>query len=160
MLRLTVSRPVRLGVKHPFGAYDLFLFLSSSCGFVDVERPLSREDGSVFYNVQSQSYVTIDGQSASLSSFEAPIWGLRPDSCYCQTVAGLLMWGALSDERTGLPFTTAAGPRQRSHSWVQVPYCCLRLETPPTWRVLRPACNFSARTTAENTVFDSTYIVC
>jgi hypothetical protein len=23
------------------------------------------------------------------------------------------MWGALSDERTGLPFTTAAGPRQR-----------------------------------------------
>jgi hypothetical protein len=31
------------------------------------------------------------------------------------------MWGALSDERTGLPFTIAAGPRQRSHSWVQVP---------------------------------------
>jgi hypothetical protein len=35
---------------------------------------------------------------------------------YCQTVAGLLMWGALSDERTGLSFTIAAGPRQRSHS--------------------------------------------
>jgi hypothetical protein len=31
------------------------------------------------------------------------------------------MWGALSDERTGLPFTIAAGPRQRSHSWVRVP---------------------------------------
>jgi hypothetical protein len=31
------------------------------------------------------------------------------------------MRGALSDERTGLPFTIAAGPRQRSHSWVQVP---------------------------------------
>jgi hypothetical protein len=27
------------------------------------------------------------------------------------------MWGALSDERTGLPFTIAAG--QRSHSWVR-----------------------------------------
>jgi hypothetical protein len=26
------------------------------------------------------------------------------------------MWGALSDERTGLSFTTAAGLRQRSHS--------------------------------------------
>jgi hypothetical protein len=26
------------------------------------------------------------------------------------------MWGALSDERMGLPFTIAAGPRQRSHS--------------------------------------------
>jgi hypothetical protein len=39
---------------------------------------------------------------------QAPIWGLRPDFCYCQTVAGLLMWGALSDDRTGLPFTIAA----------------------------------------------------
>jgi hypothetical protein len=28
---------------------------------------------------------------------------------YCQTVAGLLLWGALSDERTGVPFTVAAG---------------------------------------------------
>jgi hypothetical protein len=41
----------------------------------------------------SQSYyVTIDSQSASLSWNEAPIWGLRPDFYYCQTVAGLLMW--------------------------------------------------------------------
>jgi hypothetical protein len=39
----------------------------------------------------------------------------------CQTVAGLLTWGALYDERTGLPFTIAVGPRQRSHSWVRVP---------------------------------------
>jgi hypothetical protein len=45
---------------------------------------------------QSQSYITTDGQSASLSWNKAPIWGLRPDFCYCQTVAGLFMWGALS----------------------------------------------------------------
>jgi hypothetical protein len=32
------------------------------------------------------------------------IWGLRPDLYYCQTVVGLLMWDALSDERTGLSF--------------------------------------------------------
>jgi hypothetical protein len=32
-----------------------------------------------------------------------------------------LMWGALSDKRTGLPFTIVAGPRQRNHSWVWVP---------------------------------------
>jgi hypothetical protein len=51
---------------------------------------------------QSQSYVTTDGQTASLSWCQAPTWGLRPDFYYCQTVAGLLMWGALSDERTGL----------------------------------------------------------
>jgi hypothetical protein len=31
------------------------------------------------------------------------------------------MWGTLSDERTGLPFTIAAGPRQRTHSRVRVP---------------------------------------
>jgi hypothetical protein len=30
------------------------------------------------------------------------------------------MWGALSDERTGLSFTVAAGVRQRSHSRVRV----------------------------------------
>jgi hypothetical protein len=53
---------------------------------------------------QSQSYVITGGQSASLSWNEAPIWGLRPDLYYCQTVAGLLMWGALSDDRTGLSF--------------------------------------------------------
>jgi hypothetical protein len=70
---------------------------------------------------QSQSYVTTDGQSASLSWNKAPIWGLRQGFYYCQTVAGLLMWGALYNGRTGLPFTVAAGPRQRSHSWVPVP---------------------------------------
>jgi hypothetical protein len=45
---------------------------------------------------QRQSHVTADGQSASLSGNDAPIWGLRPDLYYCMTVTGLLMWGALS----------------------------------------------------------------
>jgi hypothetical protein len=40
---------------------------------------------------------TADGQSASLSWNKAPIWGLRPDFYYYKTVAGLLMWSALSD---------------------------------------------------------------
>jgi hypothetical protein len=44
---------------------------------------------------ESESYVT-------MSWNKAPIWGLQPDFYYCQTVAGLLMWGALSEERTGL----------------------------------------------------------
>jgi hypothetical protein len=50
---------------------------------------------------------------------ETPIWGPSPDFCYCQTVTGLLMWGALSDEKAGLSFTIAAGPRQQGHSRVQ-----------------------------------------
>jgi hypothetical protein len=53
---------------------------------------------------------------------KAPIWSLRPDLYYCQIIACLLMWGVISDERTGLSFTSAAGPRQRSHSRVRVPW--------------------------------------
>jgi hypothetical protein len=49
------------------------------------------------------------------------MWGLRPDFYYCQKVAGLLMWGDLSVERTGLSFKIAAGSRQRSHPRVRVP---------------------------------------
>jgi hypothetical protein len=50
---------------------------------------------------QSQSQRCYDrrsfGESVLVSSF---ILDRRPDFLYCQTVAGLLMWGALSDERT------------------------------------------------------------
>jgi hypothetical protein len=45
---------------------------------------------------QNQSYVTTDGQSASLSWNKASIWGLRPDLHYCQTVACLFdVWRSL-----------------------------------------------------------------
>jgi hypothetical protein len=71
---------------------------------------------------ESESYVTTDGQPESLSWNKTPVWGLRPDLDYCQTVVGLLMWGVLSDERSGLSFAIAAGPRQRSHSRVRVPW--------------------------------------
>jgi hypothetical protein len=71
---------------------------------------------------QSQSYVTTNGQLASLSWCQTSIWGPRQDFYYCQTVVGLLMWGTLSDERTGLLFTIAAGPCQRIHSSVRVPH--------------------------------------
>jgi hypothetical protein len=109
---------------------------------------------------ESESYVTTDGQPASLSSNKAPIWGLRPDFNYCLRVAGLMIWGALSDERTGLSFTIAAGPHQRSHFRVRVPQdswpyftvSCLRLpfSSPPTTR----------RVTVE--IFDpaSTRVIC
>jgi hypothetical protein len=60
---------------------------------------------------KSQSYVTTDGQQASLSWNKAPIWGLRPDLDYFLTFEGVLIWGALSHERTGLSFAIATGPR-------------------------------------------------
>jgi hypothetical protein len=71
---------------------------------------------------ESESYITTDGESASLSWNKAPIWGLRPDFYFCQAVAGLFVWSALSDERTALPFSFAAGPRQRSHFRVWDPW--------------------------------------
>jgi hypothetical protein len=77
-----------------------------------------------------ESYVTTDGQSVSLSWNKSSIWGLRPDFYYCQTVVGLLMWGVLSDERTGLSLTVAAGPRKRSHSGIRVPW-----DSPPYFTV-------------------------
>jgi hypothetical protein len=45
-----------------------------------------------------------------------------PDIYYFLTVAVLICGGALSDERKGLSFVYAAGPRQRSLSRVRVPW--------------------------------------
>jgi hypothetical protein len=70
---------------------------------------------------ESESYVTTDGQPASLSWNKTLFLGLRPDLYYRLTVAGLLIWSVLSDERTGMSFTIAAGPRKRSHSQVRLP---------------------------------------
>jgi hypothetical protein len=58
---------------------------------------------------ESESYVKTDGQSVSLPWNKAPIWGSQPDFYCCKAAAVLLMCGALSDERTGLSFTIAAG---------------------------------------------------
>jgi hypothetical protein len=60
---------------------------------------------------ESESYITTDGQSASLSWNKAYIWGLRPDFFTVRQFAGLFIWGALSVDRKGLSFTIAAGPR-------------------------------------------------
>jgi hypothetical protein len=40
--------------------------------------------GLSFTTAVSQSYITTDGQSASLSLNKAPLWGLRHDFYYCQ----------------------------------------------------------------------------
>jgi hypothetical protein len=50
----------------------------------------------------------------------SPHLGVKVRFFYCQAVAGLLLWGTFSDERAGLSFTIAVGPRQRSHSRVRV----------------------------------------
>jgi hypothetical protein len=54
------------------------------------------------------------------------------------------MWGALSDEMTGV-FTIAAGPRQRSHSRVRIHgtrdnILLSQIRDFPFRRLLRPSC--------------------
>jgi hypothetical protein len=82
------------------------------------------------------SQICYDRRSAvSLSWCQVPIWGLRPDS--------LLMWGALSDERTCLPLhlllvvasAVIFGPNPAGLVTI---FYCLRFETPPTWRARSP----------------------
>jgi hypothetical protein len=97
--------------------YMIFFALWYMLLIYDMSRPSQPIDFIILTKYgQSQSYVTTDGQSASLSMFQAPVWGPRPDFYYYQTVSGLLMWGTFTDERTGLSSTTAAGPQQRSQS--------------------------------------------
>jgi hypothetical protein len=114
----SVPSPVGLATLFCSPGFETSLFVASydSQGYGGGIRPHKTPES------VSESYVTTDGQSASLSWNKAPIWGLRPDFHDCQTVAGLLMWGALSDEMTGLSFTSAADPRQGSLSRVQVPW--------------------------------------
>jgi hypothetical protein len=80
--------------------------------------------------------------------------------------------GALSDERTGLSFKIAAGPRQRSHSEVRVP-CDSRpylivldsrlpFSSPPTTRratveVFEPSITWSRPTSLRNASADCVY---
>jgi hypothetical protein len=87
-----------------------------------------------------ESYVITDSQPARIKHTS----GAYDQIFISQSAAGLLMWGVLSDERTGLSFTIAAGPRQRSHFLVRVqwdswPYFTLSdsrlsFSSPPTTR--------------------------
>jgi hypothetical protein len=87
------------------------------------------------------------------TSRPARIRCLLPDSCYCQTVAGLLIRGAVPDERTGLSFTAAAGARQRNNSRVRVPW-----DSRPYFTISESRIPFSSSTTTRRAtveVFDS-----
>jgi hypothetical protein len=70
---------------------------------------------------QSQSHIATDGQSISKSWYQAPS-GAHDQIFITLTVTALFFWGALSDERTGLSFIYADGPRQRNLSRVRFPW--------------------------------------
>jgi hypothetical protein len=89
---------------------------------------------------QSQSYVTTDGQPASLFWNKAPIWGLWPDLYYLCDSYGLVLVGRPLWREVGSVFCMC----QRSLSRVQVPwdlrpyftvsYLTLPFSLPPTTR--------------------------
>jgi hypothetical protein len=76
------------------------------------------------YNLTTNSWAQLtdfksklyyDRRSVLMSN---PIWGRSLDFCCCQTLAVLSMWGALTDERTGLSFT-GVQIRNTSHLHLQ-----------------------------------------
>jgi hypothetical protein len=59
------------------------------------------------FKFKVQCYLTNDGQSASLSWYEATLWDpqpvfLSPPQKLTTYICGFLVWGALSDERMNL----------------------------------------------------------
>jgi hypothetical protein len=86
----------------------------------------------LFYESEPESYVTTDGQSASVS------WNKAPSGAYdqifdSQTFADLLMWGALSDERTGLSFKIAAGLSSAVNLWSESRRTCDNILLSQIW---------------------------
>jgi hypothetical protein len=95
----------------------------------------------MLHMLSSQSYIVTDGRSISKSWCRTPS-GAHDQIFISLTVTVLFLWSALSDERTGLSFVYADGPRQRSLSrvggpWVLPPYFTvsvsrLPFSSPPT----------------------------
>jgi hypothetical protein len=83
-------------------------------------------------------------QSASLSWFQAPIWGPRPDFYYCQTTAGFFYVGPpLWRENGSVVYNCCLPSPAQSFSGsnpagLMTTFYCLRFETPPTWRSRSP----------------------
>jgi hypothetical protein len=94
----------------PFPAFCVFtspsLATASNSGDSSASRArvLSSQPPVKSYSVKVKVTLRLTvSQSVLVSS---PIWGSLPDIYYCLTVTVLLLWGALSDERTGLFFVS------------------------------------------------------
>jgi hypothetical protein len=100
-----------------------FVITINYSAIANYHNSLGHAPFSSFYSqllLASTTASRVDGQSASMSWNKTPIWGLRPDFYYCQTVAGLLMWDALSDERTALASLTSWTNNTRKYNCKQV----------------------------------------
>jgi hypothetical protein len=60
--------------------------------------------------IKSESFVTTDGQPASLPWSKAPIWGLRPDLCYLRDSCDLVLVGRPLWRGVGFVFCMCCWP--------------------------------------------------
>jgi hypothetical protein len=92
--------------SHHLGPKIRFTFLSDSCGFVHVERPLRREDGSVAYSccwpLAAQSF------SGPVSDWRLPQPGGSGPHIYILQEQG----GSVIPSGTGLPFLSPPTTRR------------------------------------------------
>jgi hypothetical protein len=92
MLRRIVSRPGYLSVKPHLGPKTRFYYCHTVAAFFDMESPLWREDGSVFYSscwaspAQSFSGPSLAGPYLSVSDLRLPnLKGQAPYFCLPET---------------------------------------------------------------------------
>jgi hypothetical protein len=148
--RRLLSNQTKVFIRQHLQLYDPTLVLTenikhSTCIMSSnkylLGRPFSQPGGTVL------RHYTLQKQGSPVITPGTPITSMEKSLkfCYDRRLAGqsylvssthvglttrfmllsdswVLIWGDLSDERTGLPFTVAAGLRQRSHSWVLVPW--------------------------------------
>jgi hypothetical protein len=95
--------------KRPL--YRLHKADHASLTYLMLQRQLSHLKGQSLTTAKVKPLIGLTVESSlMLRPTKAPIWGLRPDSYHCQTLAGLLISGALSDQKMSLSFKISAGP--------------------------------------------------
>jgi hypothetical protein len=119
---ITLSLQLQITHEVFFSQPNSFRVISSQSFSTAISRTRPNSRQLLLSNQKSKSKLYYDGQSVGQHVLVS-----STHFYYCQTVACLLIWDALSDERTGLPFTVA----------VTIFYC-LRFDTPQTWRASSP----------------------
>jgi hypothetical protein len=123
--------------------------LAISCSITLERRPSRTRHNLQSYSlsttyIQSQSYVTTDSLSVSLSWNKPPIWGLRPDFLLLSDNCGFADVGCSLGRKSvsavynccwPSPAQSFSGP---SPAGLVTVFCTLRFEITPTWKARSP----------------------
>jgi hypothetical protein len=127
MLWPAVSRPIRLGVRHPFGTHDqifLFPFVCRKIALLFVlGRPLWREDGSVICSAICQWSESRRTHNQILLPHLRLLDYLSVASYDSQGLGW--KYSTLSDERTGLYFVAQSVSGQSRGGLITIHYCLI-----------------------------------